>query len=158
MPSTIIPFGPQHPTFLEPLNLRLRIEVLRGGSPRRAGGAGDCAVDESGCRRITAEAGHLKRLFGISPAGREDIERSGLLLAFAYPDRIAQRRENAAEHAARVVKSERGWNPGQDAGTHGPSIHMGEGVGKCSPRDIRGTGLTGHARRAINGDACYVRF
>ncbi|MEI6795450.1 MAG: nickel-dependent hydrogenase large subunit [Methanomassiliicoccales archaeon] len=29
MPSTIIPFGPQHPTFLEPLNLRLRIEEER---------------------------------------------------------------------------------------------------------------------------------
>jgi Ni,Fe-hydrogenase III large subunit len=26
MPSTIIPFGPQHPSFLEPLNLRLNIE------------------------------------------------------------------------------------------------------------------------------------
>ena len=64
-------------------DLRLRIELLRGGS-----------VDWSrkgDLQRIEREIIYLKQAFAIS-SQRENIDKSGLLLAFAYPDRIAQRR------------------------------------------------------------------
>ncbi|USG64342.1 ATP-dependent helicase HrpB [Brevibacillus ruminantium] len=48
------------------------------------------------CRTIWTEAAHWKKQFGIraDEGGRDDIHACGLLLAHAFPDRVAQRREN----------------------------------------------------------------
>lgn len=67
-------------------DLRLRLEALADKpSP-------DQAVDEAARRRMLAEAQSLRRQFGIKAAGPVDAAAAGILLAFAYPDRIAQRR------------------------------------------------------------------
>jgi ATP-dependent helicase HrpB len=57
-------------------DLRLRVEALR----------------RLGEGRVATEARALRREFGVAPSGWGDVDASGLLLAFAYPDRIAQRR------------------------------------------------------------------
>ncbi len=68
-------------------DVRSRIEVLwcaLQGDAREG-------VDLGLCRRIAAEAKVLMQSLGVRPSeGR--AEASGLLLAFAYPDRVAQRR------------------------------------------------------------------
>ncbi|WP_373232592.1 ATP-dependent helicase HrpB [Cohnella sp.] len=68
-------------------DMRVRIEALRGG--------GSYSVDEGARRRLLEEAARLKRELGI-PAAQEnmDLGDCGLLLAFAYPDRIGLQREN----------------------------------------------------------------
>ena len=76
-------------------------DVLRGGGPRLeidvrtrldaiARGGGDPRADQSAVRRVRAEADQLARQLRISGTGASDD--AGLLIAFAYPDRIAQRR------------------------------------------------------------------
>lgn len=69
------------------IDMRLRLEALHGGAP----GAG---LDEATGRRIAAEAREWMRAAGIRPHGgaERDAEYCGILLAQAYPDRIAQRR------------------------------------------------------------------
>lgn len=68
-------------------DVRTRIEVLW----RAARGEQREDVDFGLCRRIVAEAKALMGALGIRP-GAERSSASGLLLAFAYPDRVAQRR------------------------------------------------------------------
>lgn len=77
-------------------DLRLRVEALRRpgeGEPALARGY---AVDAAACRRIRAEAERWRRELGIpAPRGEgtgDPVDACGLLLAYAYPDRIAQRR------------------------------------------------------------------
>ena len=88
-------------------DVRLRLEALQ--SARRAGGRPPewfrgHEVHVGSCRRVLAEARHLRRRVGVdrpsgsppaaasgaSPAAIDDA--CGLLLAFAFPDRIARRR------------------------------------------------------------------
>ncbi|MFZ5823986.1 MAG: ATP-dependent helicase HrpB [Bacillota bacterium] len=68
-------------------DLRLRVEALH------AAAAGHL-VDQGARRRILTERSHWQRAFGLAgaPAAAVDSDATGLLLAFAYPDRIAQRR------------------------------------------------------------------
>ncbi|HEX5724422.1 MAG TPA: ATP-dependent helicase C-terminal domain-containing protein, partial [Longimicrobiaceae bacterium] len=55
------------------------------------------APDREGVRRARAEAAHLARQLGYRPGGApDDVESAGIVLAFAYPDRIAQRRPGQA--------------------------------------------------------------
>lgn len=68
-------------------DVRSRIEVLW----RAAQGEQREDVDFGLCRRIAAEAKALMQPLGIRPSGH-NASASGLLLAFAYPDRVAQRR------------------------------------------------------------------
>ncbi|WNR42147.1 ATP-dependent helicase HrpB [Paenibacillus roseipurpureus] len=68
-------------------DVRSRIEVLR----RAPSGEARADVDVGLCRRITAEANILMQSLGVRPSDCS-AEASGLLLAFAYPDRVAQRR------------------------------------------------------------------
>ncbi|MDQ0875535.1 ATP-dependent helicase HrpB [Paenibacillus sp. V4I3] len=68
-------------------DIRTRIEVLW----RAAQGEQRADVDFGLCRRIAAEAKVLMQQLGIRPSGNK-ANASGLLLAFAYPDRVAQRR------------------------------------------------------------------
>ncbi|NOV03012.1 ATP-dependent helicase HrpB [Paenibacillus planticolens] len=68
-------------------DVRTRIEVLW----RAAQGEQRAEADFGLCRRITAEAKALMQSLGIRPSAQW-ASASGLLLAFAYPDRVAQRR------------------------------------------------------------------
>jgi ATP-dependent helicase HrpB len=91
-------------------DLRLRLELLRGGEREVAGRA---SVDRDGVRRVRDAARELRRRLGVpddareagvhasparadgvhaSPARAEGVDACGVLLAFAYPDRVAQRR------------------------------------------------------------------
>jgi ATP-dependent helicase HrpB len=63
-------------------DLRLRVEALRGARD----------AETAARRRVLTEARHYQRQFGMTTAASGDEEATGLLLAFAYPDRIAQRR------------------------------------------------------------------
>ncbi|RED56806.1 ATP-dependent helicase HrpB [Cohnella lupini] len=70
-------------------DIRVRVEALRGG--------GAYAVDEGARRRLLEEVKRLQRELGIrSESGLESnlLQEIGLLLAFAYPDRIGRQRDN----------------------------------------------------------------
>lgn len=74
-----------------------RLQVLRmfeqkGESVVRARGA-----DPNLCRRILQEASQYGRLLGVNGPIR-NFQESGNLLAFAYPDRIAQKKHGSAQH------------------------------------------------------------
>ena len=68
-------------------DLRLRLDILRGG--------GECGVqvDKGGLAKARATAKDLRRRQGLK-AGQQDggLSDCGLVLAYAYPDRIARRR------------------------------------------------------------------
>lgn len=51
-------------------------------------------IDRGLSERVKAAAKQLKRQLGIKDSG-QDVDRAGLLLSFAYPDRIAKRRAAA---------------------------------------------------------------
>ena len=75
------------------VDLRLRLELLRGGDLDRFRGLD---VHRGALARIRQEAKHWRTRRGGS-AGRGEsrpaaLDQAGLLLALAYPDRIAQRR------------------------------------------------------------------
>ncbi|HEU4963586.1 MAG TPA: ATP-dependent helicase HrpB [Bacilli bacterium] len=79
------------------VDLRLRVEALhRTGDGGRSSDAilFGHRVNMAACRRALVEAKHWKRAIGVAGevVAHEDVEMCGLLLAFAYPDRIAQKR------------------------------------------------------------------
>jgi ATP-dependent helicase HrpB len=71
-------------------DLRLRLHALRelasSGRVRAAN------VDQGGLRRVGAEAREWRRRLGLHGGEADDVEAAGLLAAFAYPDRLGQRR------------------------------------------------------------------
>jgi ATP-dependent helicase HrpB len=79
-------------------DVRLRLEALRGGR-------GASSVDRGALHRVSAEARDLRRQLSI-PSGDGDDDTAGLLLAFAYPDRVAQRR--AGPGARYLLRNGRG--------------------------------------------------
>ncbi|MBW3655778.1 MAG: ATP-dependent helicase HrpB, partial [Gemmatimonadetes bacterium] len=71
-------------------DLRLRLHALRelaSGSRVRAPN-----VDQGGLRRVLAESREWRRRLGVRGREGDDVDAAGLLAAFAYPDRIGQRR------------------------------------------------------------------
>lgn len=70
-------------------DIRIRLDVLRGTTE-----LGN--VDHEALRRVRAEAGRCR-----GGGGRSEV--AGLLLAFAYPDRIAQRR--AGQHGRYLLRN-----------------------------------------------------
>ena len=72
-------------------DLRPRLDALAGRSHAEPG----VRADEGALRRIRAAADHLARRLGIRPGETEDVDAAGLLIAFAYPDRIGQRRRDS---------------------------------------------------------------
>ncbi len=73
-------------------DLRLRLDLLYGSQDH----AGAATVDRGSIQRIRRTAGlwrhHLARLSGTQPIKQpRDHDAAGILLALAYPDRIAQR-------------------------------------------------------------------
>jgi len=69
-------------------DIRVRLEALRG--------RGAYAVDDRTRRRLTEELRKLQRELAIQAASDSDtyMQDTGLLLAFAYPDRIGRQRDN----------------------------------------------------------------
>lgn len=68
------------------VDLRWRIEALQGRHPQ--------AVNIIVCQQIKQEAAFLEQKFGLANEEQFDLSVCGLLLAFAYPDRIAKRRSD----------------------------------------------------------------
>lgn len=66
-------------------DLRTRVEALRAPAGRRG-------ADPGAVRRVLETARHWQRRLGIAAGADDNVEATGLLLAFAYPDRVAQRR------------------------------------------------------------------
>ncbi|WP_035120382.1 ATP-dependent helicase HrpB [Cohnella panacarvi] len=66
-------------------DIRLRLDALHG--------RGGTTADEGARRRLLDEAGRLKRELDVKGEGAGAADDCGLLLAFAYPDRIARRRD-----------------------------------------------------------------
>ncbi len=87
-------------------DLRLRLEALRLEAPRQGRGTRAVVgheVDRGRLRRALAEARALARSLSV-PAREKlaaaDVERAGELLALAYPDRVARRRDDSADGPA----------------------------------------------------------
>lgn len=73
-------------------DVRLRVAALRGGGTPDA----QLAVDAAACRRVRAEALALQRLLGAAQdtVDGDELADCGLLLGFAYPDRIGALRSD----------------------------------------------------------------
>ncbi len=78
------------------VDLRLRLEVLRAVATGSEVSHGQkyASSDTAACKRIWHEAQQLKRELRLVETDDRHADACGLLLAFAYPDRIAQRRGN----------------------------------------------------------------
>jgi len=72
-------------------DVRLRVEALRHCEDFTTGK--QFAVDTGIARRVRTEANQLKQALGLHAEMVDDMDACGLLLAFAYPDRIGQHRE-----------------------------------------------------------------
>ena len=85
-------------------DLSLRLDALR--NPGRAPGSAE--ADRDALRRVRAESDRLARQLGVVNASgpADDHHVLGLLLALAYPDRVAQRR--AGSRARYVLRNGRG--------------------------------------------------
>ncbi len=77
------------PTGTRHTDLRIRLDILNGDLDLRA----ETEVDRSLIHRITRTAALWKRQFRTPTGHSPDMDKTGLLLALAYPDRIAQRQK-----------------------------------------------------------------
>ncbi|MBA5873094.1 MAG: ATP-dependent helicase HrpB [Nitrospira sp. CR1.2] len=68
-------------------DLRLRMEALQGNKEHLAG----ATINRAGCERVRRASEQWRRQLQLSAASGDGIEHIGILLAFAYPDRVAQR-------------------------------------------------------------------
>jgi ATP-dependent helicase HrpB len=76
------------------VDMRHRVEMLNQIAGNKSAGEVDSQlVDIALCRRILSEIRYLKKECAVAE-GTEWMEACGILLAFAYPDRIAQRRSD----------------------------------------------------------------
>ena len=104
-------------------DVRLRLEALRRG--RRAGAVGDHDIHRGRLARVLAEARALGRSMSLSAGAAlaaDEIEHAGELLALAYPDRVARRRQDSPPSAARyLLRNGRGaaLGEGQSLGAQG---------------------------------------
>ena len=83
------------PTGAYDSDLRLRLDLLAGPHEGQRMEAGRFVVDRSACRRCLRVADMLRLRLGLrpNPSPRREI---GRVLAWAYPDRIGQRRPGAS--------------------------------------------------------------
>lgn len=70
---------------------RIRVDLLRGTTR----GVPGSDVDKATLHRTRTEAQALRRQLGVPSGGMGDADRIGIVLALAYPDRLAQRRDAA---------------------------------------------------------------
>src|SRR5262245_43416626 len=71
-------------------DLRHRVQLLRGES-------NDPALDRNQRARVKQSAQDWRRQLGVKKEAQSSIAQSGQVLAFAYPDRLAQRRGGAGQ-------------------------------------------------------------
>jgi len=79
-------------------DLRLRLELLSDrGALADSGHARGLRVDGDVLRRVREQSRQLQRQLGVLDSARAsgEVDAAGILLALAYPDRIAQRRPGA---------------------------------------------------------------
>ena len=76
-------------------DLRLRLEALAHGPGAAGLAAHGLAADHGALRRVREEADQLRRALGLSRAAT-DTHEAGLLVALAYPERVAMRRDGTA--------------------------------------------------------------
>jgi ATP-dependent helicase HrpB len=98
--------GDEHGAAAADPDVRLRLPLLRGGGRSAHTPVRGHVVDRAALRRAAAEAGHWRRRLGLrgghgtAAEGSAD-DRAGLLLAFAYPDRIGQARGGRGRYVLR---------------------------------------------------------
>ena len=99
-------------------DLRVRVDLVLGGDRQRSEGY----IDHDLVRRIRQEARVRYDQLGAGPWPRQGVssEATGLLLSFAYPDRIGQRRQG---QAGRFLLS-----GGQGAVTTAPSLALADWI------------------------------
>ena len=68
-------------------DLRLRIEALHGNKEHLAG----ATINQAGCERVRRASDQWQRQLRLGSPSGKDIDQIGILLAFAYPDRVTQR-------------------------------------------------------------------
>ncbi|WHZ21423.1 MAG: ATP-dependent helicase HrpB [Nitrospira sp.] len=68
-------------------DLRVRVEALQGTRDQLAG----ATVNRAACDRVRRASEQWRRQLHLASSSDDDHEHLGILLAFAYPDRIAQR-------------------------------------------------------------------
>ena len=73
-------------------DLRSRLHVLRSGDP---------VADRTLLQRVRQEARHYRRAIGERDDASPDEAETGLLLALAYPDRVARRRRDSPRYLLR---------------------------------------------------------
>jgi ATP-dependent helicase HrpB len=76
-------------------DLRLRLEAMAHGPGAAGLAAHGLAADHGGLRRVREEADQLRRALGVARAAT-DTHEAGLLVALAYPERVAMRRDGTA--------------------------------------------------------------
>jgi ATP-dependent helicase HrpB len=81
----------QGPSGWRNTELRIRLEAVRGVTEHAQG----ATVSRALCRHIDQIAAQWKRRLGIGTSRPGSMDALGLLLAFAYPDRVAQRQPGA---------------------------------------------------------------
>ncbi len=74
----------------------LRLQALEAFRRGGAGGARALGADPNGCRAVERAASQFRRLLGVREQARAGDEWAAILLAFAYPDRVAKRREQGS--------------------------------------------------------------
>ena len=75
-------------------DMRIRLDLLQAARRKKTLACPGATTDASAVRRALRTADDLTRRLGCS-TGRRNADSIGRLLAWAYPDRIAQRRPNA---------------------------------------------------------------
>lgn len=98
-------------------------------------------------RRWRSDADRLERMVDATPGIRSDLDRTGLVIALAFPERIAQRVERTAEGATFLLAS------GTRAGMRGPLaaaewIAVAD-VARASGRAAAGSGAIIRAAAAL---------
>jgi ATP-dependent helicase HrpB len=72
-------------------DMLIRLDLVQAARRKRPLSQADAVVDAAAVGRVVRVADHLRRRLGCGPA-ECDVAALGLLLAWAYPDRIAQQR------------------------------------------------------------------
>ena len=92
--------------FAPDVDLRLRLEVLHAldGRRERASVRG-ADVDQHTARQAMVEAREWRRTLGVTRPDRYEGDVAGLLVAYAYPERIAQRRSGTASATRYLLRN-----------------------------------------------------
>ena len=93
--------------------IQTRLNALAAWRRRESDQLRVLGADAKTCARIARASDQLRRLVDIETESVQDDAKSGLLLALAYPDRIAQRRANSA-HQYRLSNGRSAELPAND--------------------------------------------